>query len=185
MLKDGANCIINAAVRALREAFDPNSEHPPDGGGSTRIRFFAGDAAPLTAFDTFAQSEDDGGCGCEGPFLWVRLMRRYRTDTFPQPYVGDAPCDKPRVIAVEIGVARCAVVFDPDAPQDCDMSAYESEADISLDDSHRIELALCRAARIMKAENCSDMVATDVIAPFGPEGGAVAWIGTLYARVDT
>jgi hypothetical protein len=68
--------------------------------------------------------------------------------------------------------------------EDCDWTAYESEAEISLDDSARLELAMCRAAALMKAANCSDMVALDIVTPFGPDGGVIAWTGTLYARVD-
>lgn len=178
MLHDGAECIINNSITALREVFDPGSEYPPIGGGSTVVRFFAGDAAPLSAVDMHI---NDPECGCDRPFLWVRMMRRYRSRMFPQPYVGDDPCGSPRVIAVELGVARCAAVF----ADDCDWSSYEQEAETSLDDSHRIELALCRAVSLMKKSQCSDMVATDSILPFGPEGGVYAWIGTLYARVDT
>lgn len=177
MLHDGADCILNKVICALREAFTATSSHPPLGGGTDRVRVFAGEAPPLSAVDMHL---DDCGCGND-PFVWVRLTRRFRTAVFPQPYVGDNPCGTPRAVAIEIGVARCAAVFQ----EGCDWTAYESEAEVSLDDSARIELALCRAAALMKRDECSDMVALDAVVPYGPEGGVIAWIGTLYARVDT
>lgn len=181
MLNDGVDCIINKVICALREAFSPTSSFPPLGGGTERVRVFAGAAPPLEAVDLHLR---DDGCGCGGePFVWVRLMRRYRSRNFPQPFVGVDPCGAPTVAAIEIGVARCAAVF----AEDCDWSAYEAEAEVSLDDSRRIELALCRAIKLLAAapERCSEMVATDMVVPFGPEGGVIAWVGTLYARVDT
>lgn len=177
MLNDGADCIINKVICALKEAFSPTSSHPPIGGGTERVRVFAGSATPLSAVDMHM---DDCGCGND-PFLWVRLVRRYRSQIFPQPYVGDNGCGAPRVIAVEVGVARCAAAATEGG---CDWTAYESEAEISLDDSARIELALCRAAALMKASKCSDMIALDAVVPDGPEGGVIAWVGNLYARVD-
>lgn len=179
MLHDGVDCVLNNIICALRETFTPNSSHPPLGGGSERVRVFAGAAPPLAAVDMHLEDE---GCGCGGePFIWVRLMRRYRSKAFPQPYVGGDPCSLPVVAAVEIGVARCAAVFNPE----CDWTAYEQEAEISLDDSRRIEFAMCRATALLKGSRCSDMVATDMVVPFGPEGGVIAWVGTLYVRVDS
>lgn len=169
---DAASDIINVFIRALAEAFDPDSDCPPDGGGSNTVRFFAGEGAPLAAWNSHAT-----GDGCEHPFLWVRAIRRYRSKVFPTPTVEHNPCRLPRVIAVEIGVARCAVVeLEPD------WDDYAREAEISLDDSYRIELALCRAATLLGRAGV--MVATDTIAAFGPEGGVVAWTGIAYATIE-
>lgn len=173
-MEDPVSCVINAAICAVREAFSPESPLPPVGGGTSKVRVFAGDAAPLAAWD--AHRED---CECGEPFLWVRLMRRYRTHSFPTPYVGPDPCPKPIVAAIEIGVGRCAAM----SMEGCDWTAYESEAEISLDDSWRVELALCRVIARLKKDGCSDTVATDAVIPYGPEGGVVAWIGTFYAQV--
>lgn len=178
MLPDGADCIVAAAMQAMREAFTPDSTYPPLGGGTDRVRFFAGQAAPISAFDFHVNDPD---CGCSKPFVWVRLTQRYRSDIFPTPWLGDAPCDKPHVVVIEIGVARCSALVQPN----CDWSAYESEAEISMDDSRRIEIALCRARALMAASRCSDMVAFDTITPVGPEGGVMSWMGILYARVDS
>lgn len=173
----GVECIINQIVCAMREAFDPASSYPPLGGGSTTVRVFAGDATPLGAVDLHI---NDTECG-QDPFLWVRLARRYRSQTFPQPYVGAAGCASQVVVAVEVGVARCAAI----EAEGVDWKTLAEEAEISLDDSGRIELALCRASGLMTRRNCSDMQAVDAIVPYGPDGGVVAWTGTLYAAVST
>lgn len=178
MLSDPAECIINAVVTAMREAFTADSSAPPLGGGSDRVRFFAGDSAPLDFFDAHLNDPD---CGCEKPFIWVRLMRRYRSQTFPAPWVGEAPCDQPHVVAVEIGVGRCSSML----TTECDWSAYEAEAEVSMDDSNRIEIALCRARQLMQRTKCSDAVAFDAVVPYGPVGGVLAWVSVLYARVDS
>lgn len=174
---EGVECILNKTICALREAFDPGSSYPPLGGGSNIVRAFAGDATPLAAVDIHI---NDKGCGTD-PFLWVRLMRRYRSQSFPQPYVGADGCASQIVAAVEIGVARCAVIS-AEAPNWKDLA---EEAEISLDDSGRIELALCRASALMKEAKCSDMQAIDAVVPYGPDGGVIAWTGTLYAAVST
>lgn len=174
---DGVECILNQAICAMREAFDPASSYPPLGGGSTTVRAFAGDATPLAAVDMHIA---DAGCGND-PFLWVRLVRRYRSQTFPTPYVGPEGCRSQRVAAVEVGVARCAVI---ETGEGTDWKALAEEAEISLDDSGRIELALCRASALMQSAKCSDMQAVDGIVPFGPDGGVIAWTGTLYAAVS-
>lgn len=178
MLPDGAECIVNAAMQAMREAFAPDSSYPPLGGGSTVVRFFAGEATPLSAFDAHVNDPD---CGCAKPFLWVRLARRYRSQVFPTPFVGEDPCGYPTVVTIEVGVARCSAMTQPD----CDMSAYEAEAEISMDDSKRIELVLCRAKKIMKDSQCSDAVAFEAVVPLGPDGGVMSWLSMFHARVDS
>lgn len=175
MYEDPANCVINTVANGLRAAFDPDSEQPPVGGGTTQVRLFAGDAIPIQAWDFFRGDDD---CPDE-PFVWVRLMRRYRSKNFPSPYLGGDPCPAPVVIAVEVGVARCAAV----AMGDCDWTCYENEAEVSVDDSMRIERALCYASSLMKKDLCSPQIALDVISPVGPEGGVIAWTGTLYAEL--
>lgn len=167
------DCILNELVSALKEAFDPNSGNPPLGGGTTDVRLFAGDGIPLAAWDAHAEGE-----GCDHPFLWVRLIRRYRTRDFPAPYVGPAPCGSPSAIAVEIGVGRCAVVEAEPSWED-----YANEAEISIDDSWRIDLALCRAMSKVEHKECGLSTAIDVVVPYGPEGGVIAWIGTAYVQL--
>lgn len=177
MFNVGVECILNKTICAMREVFSPTSSYPPLGGGSTKVRVFAGDAAPMGAVDLHINECE---CGSD-PFLWVRLMRRYRTKAFPSPYVGADGCETQIAVAVEVGVGRCAVM----SAEGGDWDALANEAEISLDDSGRIEFALCRAAALMKESKCSDMQALDIVAPFGPEGGVIGWTGTLYAAVST
>lgn len=178
MLHDGADCILNTVVCALRDWFTPDQVNPPLGGGTTTVRLFAGDVIPTSLVDMHV---NDPACGCTQPFVWVRLLRRYRSREFPQPYVGDDPCGTPVVIAVEVGIARCATLMQ----NTCTWAALETEAEVSLDDSRRIELALCRAAGQLKQSQCSDAVAIDSVLPHGPDGGVLGWVGTLYVRIDT
>lgn len=168
------DCILNELISALREAFTPDSPQPPLGGGTTDVRLFAGDAIPLAAWN----AHTDGGHGCDKPFVWVRLVRRYRTQQFPAPYVGPAPCGMPSAIAIEVGVGRCAVVDLEPCWED-----YANEAEISIDDSWRIDLALCRAMNKIERAECGLSTAIDAVVPYGPEGGVIAWIGTAYVQL--
>ncbi|OHU29022.1 hypothetical protein [Mycobacteroides chelonae] len=173
---DPASEVVNAFVRAMRAAFNPNdSVQPPLGGGSTDVRFFAGDGPlPLSVWDP----ERGPTSGCRAPLLWVRVDRRYRSrpKEFPAAYVGERGCkadDVVRTLAVEVGVARCS-----DMSEKLKWSVLETEAEVSLDDSWRIETALCLAATALQKDKHA--VATDTIAPQGPEGGLIAWTGMAY-----
>lgn len=177
MFEDPANCVINTTASVLKLFFDPSGDQPPIGGGTALVRLFAGEALPIQAWDFFRGD----GEGCDEPFVWVRLMRRYRTRDFPTPYVGGEPCPMPVVIAVEVGVARCAAIS---TGADCDWSCFENEAEISVDDSMRIERALCYAAGKLTADLCSPLIGLDAILPYGPEGGVIAWTGILYAQLS-
>lgn len=176
-MEDGVQCIVNDTIAALKKVFSPDSVQPPIGGGTETVRFFAGEATPMSYVDMHIS---DCGCGGE-PFIWVHLLRRYRSKVFPQPYVGDEGCGAPPAVAMEIGVARCAVMN----AEGCSWDELAAEAEISLDDGWRIELAMCVAAGMMKADGCSDAVAIDSAMPYGPDGGVVAWTGTFFARVDS
>lgn len=57
---------------------------------------------------------------------------------------------------------------------------YAAEAEVSLDDSWRIELALCRAATLVRALGYS--AGSGEVAPYGPDGGVVAWTGEAYVQ---
>lgn len=176
---DPASDLVDEFTKAMKAAFNPNDAvQPPDGGGSTDVRFFASDGAlPTSVWDP------EGGLttGCKsGPLLWVRVDRRYRVKLgqFPSAYVGEKSCvdeDVRRAIAVEVGVARCA-----DMSATPKWSVLEREAEVSLDDSWRVELALCMASTALTANG--HPVATDVIAPLGPEGGLIAWTGMAYVQ---
>lgn len=170
---DPASDVVNVFVRAMKRAFNPDDAvQPPLGGGSTEVRFFAGDGA--------LPSWNPHGTGCDGPMLWVRVAHRYRSKVgaFPTAYVGDASCtnaDVRRALAVEVGVGRCTTM---DASPD--WGTLSEEAEISLDDSWRVEMALCSAMSELRGPQRA--VALDTVAPFGPEGGLIAWTGMAYVQ---
>ena len=170
---DPALTVVNIVHQALADCFATDVEPPPRGGGSDNVRFFAGDTPAMSAWD----SHSSGGNACDEPFLWLRVMRRYRSKSFPTPTVA-TDCKLTRVIAVEIGVARCAVT-----DQHPEWEAYAEEALVSLDDSWRIEKALCVAMARLKGgdEDAAPLIGTDTIVPYGPEGGVLSWSGVLYA----
>lgn len=172
-MPDLASCVVNQVICAMREYFRPDVN--PVGGGSEIVRLFAGDQLPLEAWD--AHTNDDS-CGCAAPFLWVRLMRRYRSESFPQPTIQEGHCSLARVIAVEAGVGRCAAIEMPTS-----WEAYAQQAEISMDDSWRLESALCRAGQLSNQKECAIRTSADAITPYGPEGGVLAWRGVLYAEI--
>lgn len=167
---DPAMEVIEAVIATMGEMFRGDAACPPKVGGTDSIRFFAGDGAPLAAWDSHVSQ------GCDEPFVWVRAMRRYRSRAFPAPTVDAGPCDLPKVIAVEVGVGWCAVI-----DQEPRWSDYEREALLSMDAAWRIEEALCAAATVLRRGASQRMVGTDTLAPYGPEGGVIAWTGVLYA----
>ncbi len=168
---DPASDIVANVMEALRAAFDPDSACPPVGGGTGAVvRFFGGDGIPMAAWNAHTSGE-----GCDLPFLWVRVLRRYRSDRLPTPVIDTTPCGLSRVIALEMGVGRCAIV-----EMDPSWKDYAVEAEISLDDSWRVESALCYAAALNRKAGLSSAIGE--ISPYGPEGGVVAWTGTIYVE---
>lgn len=174
---DGARCVLLTTAEKVARAFDPHQpdtsplQGPPHGaGGAGAVRLFAGDAPPLDAFNAHT-----GECGCDAPFLWVRLVRRYRTSDFPAPAVG-AGCGADPAVTVEAGVARCAALGAEPAWQE-----WEEEAAAALDDSWRLETAMCWAAAALA--RCGMDAAQDETVPHGPDGGAAGWVATMHVRL--
>ncbi len=173
MSGDPFDCAINTCMSALRQAFGSSSPTPPLGGGTDAVRLFAGEAIPLAAWNAHTDQP-----GCDAPFLWVRVERRYRTGMeFPAPFVGARPCSMPRAVAIEMGVARCAVTEAEPSWED-----YEREAEVSFDDSWRLETAMCWASKELVSSECATQTGLDAILPSGPDGGVIAWTGTLYVQ---
>lgn len=170
---DPAFEVINAFIAALKLAFDPDQTNPPDGGGSKNVRFIATDGAPQAAWDAHSVQ----GSECGEPFLWVRVVRRYRSKNFPEPAININACELPEVIPVEVGIARCAPTSMTAEPT---WEQYATEADISLDDSWRLSKALCIATKALGREH---EVGTDIIHPFGPEGGVLGWSAQAYVSL--
>ena len=167
---DPAIAVIGGFINALKNAFTPEQPTPPDGGGTKDVRFFASEGPPLEAWNAYAEDTD-----CAGPFIWVRVVRRYRSQRFPEPIINVNPCQIDTVIALEIGVARCAAI-----DLNTSWDDYARQADVSLDDSWRIEQALCEATNALKQDH---QIGVDTIVPFGPEGGILGWSAQAYIQL--
>lgn len=172
---DPAGVIVDEFITALRQGFDPASVCPPAGGGSVVVRFLAGDGA-LPLFEP-------SGKGCREPFLWVRAAHRYRSTPYRFPAAvlgGTVPCGDAamvRVLAVEIGVGRCTSIGVDRSPQ---WDKIDREAEVSLDDSWRLETVQCAVGKRLK--RLGHTSAHDTVAPAGPDGGLIAWTGLSYVQ---
>lgn len=158
---DRASAAVTTVMNSLRDVYAPDADCPPLGGSTTKVSFFAGDAALIDEVD------------CSSPLLWVRLSSRHRSEVFPEPTVERSPCGSLDVIVVEVGVARCADM-DPNA------ATRATEAEISLDDTWRLAKAMCLASIRLGSDH---HVGTDSISPYGPEGGIIAWTSTMFISV--
>jgi hypothetical protein len=171
-VNDEASNVVNSFIAAMLAAFNPNDAvMPPLGGGSETVRFLAGDVIPLELWDAHTDASN-----CNEPFLWVRMTRRFRTVSFPSAETGEVDCNMPRVISLEIGVGRCSAL-----QAEVNWPEIQTEAEISLDDSWRVELALCHVVTQMKEQG--RMIAIGEIVPFGPEGGVIAWSATAHVKL--
>ena len=167
---DPAMEVIATMIGAMAEVFRPDQQCLPRVGATTDIRFLAGDTAPIEAWDSHKSQ------GCDEPMVWVRIMRRYRSREFPTVTLKTSPCKALRVVALEVGVAWCANVEEEPSWADLARQAEESQ-----DTTWRIEEALCMASALLAGDDAQRHVGTDIIAPWGPEGGVIAWTGVLYA----
>jgi hypothetical protein len=164
--------VIDTFIAAMRAAFNPfDAVQPPLGGGSETVRFIAGDVAPMELWDAHA-----AGCDCREPFLWVRMTQRFRTRDFPNPATEPEACELPRVIGIELGIGRCAAL-----QPTVDWREIEREAQISLDDSWRMEMALCHA--VARCKHQDRLIATRAVVPHGPQGGVIGWAATAFVKL--
>lgn len=162
--------IVVAAQSALLTAFDPDDQvQPPAGGGSTVCRLISGDAVALELWDAHVV-----GTNCREPFLWVRVHRRFRTEQFPAPTIDISPCNLPEVVELEMGVGRCTRISEM-----VDWQQQAVEATVALDDSWRLSMASC----LFKGLLPNNDVGVGTTNPYGPEGGVVGWITTLFAGI--
>lgn len=182
MFPDPAECAINGLIAAMREAFRPDSPMPPLGGGSANVRFFAGEKMPIEYWE-FHRAGQDPESPCSEPLLWVRLLRRYRTQSFPAPYVGPDGCAAQLAVVLEAGVGRCAAAVQ----EECDFDSIAAEAETGRDDSRRIEVALCQltkwARKTAPGTDCITATAAADVQPYGPNGGVVGSIGIIYVAL--
>lgn len=176
-LNDPASDIITKTIAALRDMFDPGLECPPIGGG-----WETGDSAGAVMFvpgegpgwDPIATQSADGGC--DTPFLWVRLVTRFRTVSFPEHTPMTPPCGGVQCIVLELGVGRCV-----DMSPEADWATAATEAEIAVDDSWRLDRAMCLAAGRIK----NGIFAFDPVNPLGPEGGGLILSTALYVGITS
>jgi hypothetical protein len=162
--------IVAAAQSVLLTAFNPKDDvKPPEGGGSTVVRVIAGDAVALELWDAHAV-----GSNCTEPFLWVRIRRRFRSERFPSPTIDITDCTLPEVVELEIGIGRCTRVSEV-----VDWKQQAAEAVVALDDSWRLSMASCLFRDLLTNHD----VGVGTINPYGPEGGVVGWILTLFVSI--
>ncbi|RJO72972.1 hypothetical protein D5S18_22105 [Nocardia panacis] len=169
---DPAATIIGLAVTRLRQVFSPDASVPPLGGGTDRVWIVAGaEVVPPPWVGT-----DSGSCtGC-GPYIWVRLVRRWRTEEFPTESVS-AWCAAQAAVTIEAGIARCHAL-------DASAAELEEIAAVQWDDSWRIDRALCAATADAKAAGVASDTALGAGEPFGPDGLVIAWTQLAHAQLE-
>ncbi len=167
-MPDQAAPIITTAREVLLEFFGPRDAGQALVGPVREVRLFAGDGIPLAAWNSIT--------GCTDAFAWVRVMRRYRTRQFPNATIDASPCGLTKAVAVEVGVASCASMDEQPRWED-----YEREAQESMDTAWRLTEALCVMSKRLGADGSERQTGVDTVAPYGPDGGVLAWTGILYA----
>lgn len=165
---DPAYDIVTKVIVIMRAIFGPEGAGcAPVGGGTNRVNFVTGEGPdwdPMVG----RYGEDSDDAACQNPFVWVRLVSRYRSEQFPEPTVINT-CGGISVIALELGVGRC-VNIDPVA----DYDVIAQEAEWGLDDSYRLDKVVC----ILTGPDGlgkDALIAADPILPSGPEGGGIVW----------
>ncbi|ADD81128.1 gp23 [Rhodococcus phage ReqiPine5] len=176
-MHDPLSCAVDHTIYSLKRLFANDSPDPPLGGGTDDVKFFHADEIPLAWFNAHL----GGDCDDADPFIWVRVISRYKSSNFPAPDLGGA-CSQ-NAAEIEVGIGRCSYLGEDG---DVDFDKLRTEANISLDDSRRIEKALCLAsARMLKAGNqCANNTARDIVVPIGPDGGVVGWSASIYVQLD-
>lgn len=175
-MPDRAVTVIGLVVAELRRSFAPGIDRPPLGGGTYTVHILAGE---LVVPPPWLAGDNDDCADC-GPYLWVRLARRWRAgDSARSAVFRDVQaesCSQNRAITIEVGIARCH-------PLDGTPQELEEHAAIQWDDSWRIDNALCRA---MKSAEGAQVITDSAIGagePSGPQGLAVMWLQTAHARM--
>lgn len=135
-----------------------NTQTPAGGKVPTeRIQHRAGS---IVALDGFGDGVDN--CG----LVWASVVK----------YEALAPCSE-KQITLQVGCARCVHVIDANGEPPSIVEHYE-EAIAGIDDSIRLNAALCMAARELSDTGLITgwtMGASDVE---GVEGGVLAWVQT-------
>ncbi|MCM6777935.1 hypothetical protein NDR87_31445 [Nocardia sp. CDC159] len=173
-MPDQVATIVGLTVTRLRAQFDPTQDVPPLGGGTDRVHILAGEVVVPPPWVGFS---DDSSASCEGcgPYLWVRLVRRWRTGDFPAEAATGSCMDR-RACTIEAGIARCH-------PFEAAPAALEQAAAVQWDDSWRIDAALCAALRDAEDAGAATDSALGPGEPYGPEGLVLAWTQVAHAQL--
>lgn len=173
---DAAVTVLGLAVEKLRAVFSPIHANPPIGGGTDTVYLLAGDTVVPPPWLIGDPDDPDASCeGC-GPYLWVRLARRWRTANFPHEQVS-GKCGTAKAITIEAGIARCH-------PLDGTPEELEHHAAIQWDDSHRIDVALCSAMKAAKDAEVITEYGLGAGIPIGPDGMVAIWLAPAYAELS-
>lgn len=161
--------IVGLVADQLKLYFDPELSVPPLGGGTDTVHILAGDTVSPPWLEG-----DDGCDGC-GPYLWVRLVKRWRTEDFPS-ISQISMCTTAQAVTVEAGIARCY-------PYDPDEDDQTTAAMVQLDDSYRLDAALCAAMRAAEDKGIAVNTALGAGDPYGPNGLLIAWTQQAHAQL--
>jgi hypothetical protein len=171
--QDPSFAIITDTLAVVRAVMRPDSDYPPVGGGTTQVQLVTGEGP---AWDPLAgrYGEEGDDAQCPNPFVWVRLVSRYRSTNFPEATV-IAGCGGVAVLALEIGIGRCVSI-----EADVDWTVIANEAEWGLDDAFRLDKIACVLVGYLKDRA---MVAYEPAVPEGPEGGGIVWSITVYVGI--
>lgn len=180
---DKAVRVLGLVVEHVGAWFAPGQAVPPLGGGTEIVNVLAGERVVPPPW-LVGGDDDEPSCADCGPYLWVRLARRWRTGgstpgrtaVFPDALAA-AGCGTARAITVEVGIARCH-------PLDGTPQELEQHAAIQWDDGWRIDNALCAAMRAAENVEAASHTAIGDGEPYGPEGLVTAWLQEAHAQLS-
>lgn len=170
-MPDLAVTVIGLAVTRLGEFFSPEAAVPPLGGGTEVVNVVAGEIVTPPEW-VGTGSDDCTGCG---PWLWIRLARRWRTEEFPIEAVTGS-CGLHKAITIEAGIARCH-------PLTNDPTESQELAAVQWDDSWRLDLALCAAMQDAEREGIAINTGLGAGEVYGPDGLVIASLQTAHAQL--
>jgi hypothetical protein len=175
-----AVALMGLVEAKLLEFFDPDPVPPvvpPLGGGTTTVWHLSGDviAPPPWVIGEDGTCETCDGCG---PYLWMRLAQRWRQGQSQNMTASAAvipKCGQARGVTIEVGIARCH-------PLDGDPEVYQNKGLVLLDDSWRLDLALCAALKEAERLDIAKETGVGTGSPEGPEGMVLTWAQSAYAQ---
>lgn len=163
--------VTGQVVEAMRGVF-VDAEKAPIGGAMATIEHRPGTDVALDGLFV-------GDC----PGLaWVNVIRMFRTSDFPAESDRLSPCSGTRAATIQVGAARCVATVD-DQGYPPDAAAMEHDALVGLDDAHRLEVALCRAAKACDDLGLTHAATWSAAEPIGPQGGVLAWVQTITVQL--